>query len=275
VTLEEALTRVPGWDPSSGLLPSPLQSGKHNRAFRVQTRAGDFVVRLQAPGAGVLGVDRARESTLSALAAAHGIAPALVYAEPDGLCSITQFVCGEVWSPARMREPAALRRLAEALRSLHSIPTPEVAPFDVLALMRQHCERLGKADPAHGRSLEHLLRAAESQYESIGGSTRRPSIVHNDLHHSNIIDGGGLILIDWEYAAVTDPLFDLACVLAYYPETQTMGAMLLEHSGLASSATVAMLRTAAALFRTLNELWARVGRLGSRKSEPHLNGLEL
>jgi len=263
VTLEEALARVPGWDPSSGILPSPLQSGGHNRAFRVRTRAGDFVVRLQAPGAGVLGVDRAREATLSALAAAHGIAPPLVYAEPNGLCSITQFVCGEVWFPGRMREPVALRRLAETLRSLHSIAPPEVAPFDVLALIRQHCECLGKADPNHRRSLEHLLETAESQFESIGSSTRRPSIVHNDLHHSNIIDGGRLTLIDWEYAAVTDPLFDLACVLAYYPESQKMAAMLLEWSGLAACATVAMLRTSAALFRTLSDLWARVGHLNS------------
>ena len=31
-------------------------------------------------------------------------------------------------------------------------------------------------------------------------------------------------LIDWEYAAVGDPLIDLACLLAYYPQVLPHGA---------------------------------------------------
>ena len=261
--LEEALAWVPGYEP--GLtIAQPLPSGVHNRAFRIDTREGCFVLRLQPDGrAAILGANRQREAALHAAAATHGLAPGVVYADPGGQCLVTEYVAGRRWSADDMQDPAALERLGHLLRTLHAIDPPRVAPLRIDALIRQHCRRLARAFPAERAALRRLVADCAAQLEAIGSSRRRPAIVHNDLHHSNIIDGPRLVLIDWEYAGVGDPLFDLACVLAYYPESQKMAAMLLEWSGLAACATVAMLRTSAALFRTLSDLWARVGHLNS------------
>jgi thiamine kinase-like enzyme len=70
-----------------------------------------------------------------------------------------------------------------------------------------------------------------------------------------------LYLLDWEYAAVTDPLFDLACILAYYPQAAAFGDTLLEASGLAPVATPEMLRHATWLFVLLSYFWYRSRRL--------------
>jgi thiamine kinase-like enzyme len=35
-------------------------------------------------------------------------------------------------------------------------------------------------------------------------------LCHNDPYHLNFLDDGGLWLIDWEYAGMGDPLYDLA-----------------------------------------------------------------
>jgi thiamine kinase-like enzyme len=38
-----------------------------------------------------------------------------------------------------------------------------------------------------------------------------PALCHSDLHPLNLIDrGASLILLDWEYAHASDPLWDLA-----------------------------------------------------------------
>ena len=262
MNLEDALPHVPGWRP--GAAPRRiLHSGVHNRAFRIDTPDGRFVVRLQAANAAVLGADHAREVLLHSVAARAGIAPPVVFADPQGRCLVTEYAEGTVWTAAEMRSQASLERLAELLRSLHSLEIPAVAPFRLDELIRQHCRRLAAAFPDERTALERLARDCMTQLEAVGGAKRAPAIVHNDLHHSNIIDGPRLVLVDWEYAGVADPLFDLACLLAYYPEARKMGGMLLECAGLGTSATVAMLRTAAALFRTLSDLWTRVGRLDS------------
>ena len=80
------------------------------------------------------------------------------------------------------------------------------------------------------------------------------ALVHNDLHHSNLIGTERLYLLDWEYAAVTDPLFDLACVLAYYPQATPHADALLDAARLAGIATPEMLRQATWLY-VLRELF--------------------
>lgn len=261
MTLEEALRQVPGWIEGQAAAPMPLPSGAHNKAFRVDTAAGRYVLRLQSANALRLGADHGREAVLQALAAAHGLAPAVVYAEPGGHCLITEYAAGAGWVPANMGDPASLERLGLLLRKLHALAPPAVAPLRLDALIRQHCERLSEAYPGERSALLALADRCDRQLRTIGSSTRPAAIVHNDLHHSNIIDGPRLALIDWEYAGVADPLFDLACVLAYYPEARKMDAMLLECTGLERAASVEMLRTATTLFRILSDLWSRVGRL--------------
>ena len=46
------------------------------------------------------------------------------------------------------------------------------------------------------------------------GST--PCLCHNDVHHLNIVGSAPVRLIDWEYAGVGEPLFDLASVCVYH-----------------------------------------------------------
>ena len=91
----------------------------------------------------------------------------------------------------------------------------------------------------------------------------RPTLFHSDPHHSNLIEleDGRLLLIDWEYAAVGDPLFDVACVLAYYPAATPHALRLLQAAGLAAQATPEMLEHEVWLYSLLGYLWYRARRL--------------
>ena len=66
------------------------------------------------------------------------------------------------------------------------------------------------------------MAAAGAALALCASAASKPAIVHNDLYHLNLIEAERIYLIDWEYAAVADPIFDLACVLAYYPQAERM-----------------------------------------------------
>jgi thiamine kinase len=266
---EHVLAHVPGYT-SGGLTAraSRLHGGTVNASFRVDTSAGRFVVRLHDALAKTLGANHQREAELHAAAAAAGLAPALVHIDPEHRFMVMEFVPGPVWSAQDFGRPDRLMRLGAALYSLHSVVPPAVAPFDIPAVLASHHERLAAAAPDERGWLAKLMRRADAALAESGTHGRPKVLVHNDLYHSNLIGEERLYLLDWEYAAVTDPLFDLACVLAYYPQATASADTLLDASGLASAATPEMLRQATWLFILLSYFWYRSRRLADPAAMP-------
>ena len=82
------------------------------------------------------------------------------------------------------------------------------------------------------------------------------------------VDAGQPRLIDWEYAAVADPLMDLACLVAYYPPVLVHGTALLRRSGLPGSVTLPVLEDLAGVYRLLSNLWYRRLELARRHPPP-------
>jgi thiamine kinase len=256
---DEALACVPGWEPGAKTLEiAPLAGGTANCAYRVRTRLGEFVLRLHEPQSTLLGVNRTSELALHAAAARAGIAPPLVGVDPAGRFLITEYSHGSPWRADDMADATHLQRLAGRLQQLHTLPAPSVASYEPARLLRAHAERVSQADPTAAPLLMPWVHRAEGILEDCALAGRRPSIIHNDLHHSNILQAGSQIyLIDWEYAAVADPLFDLACLLAYYPAAAPHAQLLLDEIGLPGTALTPLYEVAW-LYMLLSYLWYRV-----------------
>lgn len=268
----EALLRVPGCENGSAPISiAQLFGGTTNAMFRVRTRRGVFVMRINEPDTTLLGIDRARELSLHAAAARAAIAPTLVYADPQMRFLITEYVEGHMWTAEDMADAGSLRRLATTLRRLHELSAPAVSAFDPSGLLRRHASRIALDEPEDAARIEAWVLRAQQIFADTGG--RSPCIVHNDLHHSNLI-GSGPKLIDWEYAAVADPLLDLACLLAWYPASAAHTVLLLEECGLAPHSTPTALADAAWAFLLLSYLWYRsrrlAGMLDGAGTERHL-----
>lgn len=256
------LARVPGCEQGTRPLAiAQLPGGTVNTSFRVHTRRGGFVVRLNGVAGAILGANHAREEQLQAAAAAAGVAPALLYVDAKHAFTITEFISGRIWGAARFAQPDSLRRLGKRLCALHDIIPPAVAPFDLAAILRAHCARLAAALPPERPLFARLLEQSEAMLARCASEQRESVIVHNDLQHSNLIEGDRLYLIDWEYAAVADPIFDVACVLAYYPRARPHAQELLCAAGLGGQASPAALTAATWLFVLLSFLWYRMRRL--------------
>jgi aminoglycoside phosphotransferase (APT) family kinase protein len=80
---------------------------------------------------------------------------------------------------------------------------------------------------------------------------------HGDLNASNVI-GPVPMLVDWEYAQLADPVYDLACLSVYYPG--------LRLRGITDANGAVRLRLHAQLFDSLNRLWEQSVLHGGRRN---------
>lgn len=268
---EEVLAHVPGFTAAGAAWAERLPGGTVNRSFRVQTDAGLFVARIHDEAAATLGAHHEREAKLHAVAAAAGLAPALLHVDPHHRFMIMEHVPGPTWTEADMSRPERLGQLGSTLRALHAVVPPDVAPFDIGAAIERLHGRLCAALPDEGAELSHFIDRARAALLLSDSARRAPVVIHNDLHHTNLMGTGGrLLLLDWEYGAVTDPLIDLACLLAYYPAAAPHAGSLLDASGLSGDATPAMLAAATWLCMLVSYFWYRVRRLAGPVSAQEL-----
>lgn len=260
---QDVLVHVPGFlAGGTQARAARMYGGTVNASYRVDTSAGRFVVRIHHSLGTALGADHEREAQLHAAAAAAGLAPALVHVDPAHRFMVMEYVSGAIWTAQDLSRPDRLTQLGAALNALHAVVPPVVAPFEIPAVLDIYYQPLMQAaDEEERRWFERLMAQATVALERSGTRERPKVLVHNDLYHSNLLGHDRLYLIDWEYAAVADPLFDLASLLAYYPQAAAYEDMLLEVSALADSATPEMLRHATWLYVLIAYFWYRSRRL--------------
>jgi thiamine kinase len=256
---EGLLQHVPGCENGDAPFSQELiGGGKVNRSFLVRTKRGRFVVRLNESVVADPGLDRERELLVQTVAAGAGIAPQIVYASPDRTCLITEYLEGRLWTPHYFTRMRDLRSLGARLKVMHSLTPPAIARFDPMASARRYAEVIVRTDPADGARIGNLLERGDEALQRSGSRERAGRVVHSDLHHANVLTADRIYFIDWEFAHVGDPLWDLACIVAYYPRAAAHGSLLLEASGLAEQAvTEAELAELTRVFNLLTYLWYR------------------
>jgi len=197
--LESSLGPVAG-------MPAPLEGGITNRNYRVTLGGEQYVVRQPGKDTGVLGIDRGAEHQASAAAAALGIAPA-VAASLDG-CLVTRFVACRPVTQAEVGERVA--EIARALRAFHESDVRLTTSFWVPDLLGEYAAVV----VARGHPLPRGFSRAVLAVARIEAAMPRARACpcHNDLLAANIIsanDDGRILIVDWEYAGMGDPRFDL------------------------------------------------------------------
>jgi thiamine kinase-like enzyme len=224
--LEEAAER---WVPGDGPVDiEPLTAGLVNDSWRVARAGRLYSLRLAGSDGEDLGLDRAWECRVLARAAAAGLAPAIACCEPGPGILIADWVSGRVWTVEETRTCENIRAMAQLLRTVHALPIPRPARVMNPAawILRYAAASLRQGVPA-GRS-QQLRAAADARLTRLAaGRQPRAVLCHGDLHRHNLRVGSGLVLFDWEYAHVTDPLWDLAGWAANNDWTDEFAAELL------------------------------------------------
>jgi thiamine kinase-like enzyme len=186
--------------------PVPVTGGITNRNFRATLGGEDYMIRRHGRDTALLGIVRDSETAATETAAALGIAPPVVAKVDGGL--VTRFVACSAVDSGQVR--ASIGELARALRRFHDSGLELQNTFWVPDLLDEYAEivreRGGSLPDAFAQALAASLRIAAAV------PLDAPCPCHNDLLPSNIIRAqadGSLLLVDWEYAGMGDPYFDL------------------------------------------------------------------
>ncbi len=96
-----------------------LPGGLTNRNYKVSAGGEAYVLRIAGAGTHHY-IDRAAEARNAGLAAAIGIAPELLYLDPESGLMLTRFIAGSVpLRAADLRRPELLRSAVGLLKRLH------------------------------------------------------------------------------------------------------------------------------------------------------------
>lgn len=208
--LDEVIARVPRFDTVGAMSATKLSDGLTNESYLLDADGDRFVVRIAGDHTDVLGIDRQREAAALQRASDAGIAPETVaFLLPEGH-SVTRFVDGA--RPVTIdeaRSESFIIRMARRLREIHALDPidGEFHPYtDISRWLELADERGIPRSPRLAPVLERVERVRLDRQLALDTLV----LCHNDSYHLNVLDDGELWIIDWEYAGMGDPFFDLA-----------------------------------------------------------------
>lgn len=200
----------------------PLAGGITNHNYRVAAGGRAFVARL-CEDRPLLGIDRRNEVVCQRAAHACGVAPEVVHHE-DGVL-VSACIEARTLTPEGVRDPAFVPRLAAVLHRLHDawdVLCGEMLYFSAFQTVRTYARNARELGAKLPPDLDDLLDDARRLARRVAPFV--PVLCHNDLLAANVLDDGRLVwLVDWEYAGMGHPLFDLAGVsgnCAFPPELE-------------------------------------------------------
>jgi thiamine kinase-like enzyme len=261
-----ALERVLGADVARRATLQELEGGVKKRSYLLSAGDRRWVLRLPAPGADAL-LDLATEAAVMRAAAAAGLAPEVVAVDAEAGILVTDYRAARAWSVSDAREPRNIERAAALLRELHALEV--AAPtFAAERIARGYVAELsagvyvGRArfDAREQSWIEELLDRAR-HYDATYPPT---ALCHNDLVAANVLDDGRLVLVDFEYAARSAPVLDLANLAAMNEYgAHERRALLAAYRGTDHGEGISEpeLERVVRLVRLMGFFWARLGEL--------------
>lgn len=234
---------------------SRIKGGLTNESWLVKAGGQQVVVRLSNADERSLRIDRRSEQRVLEAVEQAGIGAAVLYSNPQERVLVTRYIPGRTWTREDTLLERNIRHLAVLLQRLHALPIPVgVAQTDLPGIVEGYWSTLdarGLEDPPGPLNRDEVRKLARALSD---GAVRR--LCHNDVHHLNLVDTGRLWLLDWEYAGIGDPCFDLASICCYHDYPEAERRLLLQHYyGRECDAAYARLELACWLFDYIRQLW--------------------
>ena len=229
--LRGMIARVPVLAGASELMVSMLPGGLSNTTYLVVADGVECVVRITGHNGEVLGIDREREAVIARRAADAGIGPEVLdFFLPEGH-SVTRYLAdAHPLSESEFASADMIPRVAARLKQVHQLdPVDSVFnPYENIARWLVVADEVGTPRPQRLGAL--LGQVAQIERSHVANRVITNVLCHNDTFYRNYLDDGTLWLIDWEFAAMGDPLYDLAGV-SYRIDSASRDLLLREYFG--------------------------------------------
>jgi thiamine kinase-like enzyme len=202
--LEKVLAQLwPGREP----VLTPITSGITNANVKVDVDGEAFVVRLPGADTELLGIDRHAELEATRTAAAAGVGPEVVdFVEG---CLVTRFVEGTPIPEEDLQREEVLELVVRSVRAIHAAP-PIPSAFPVFRIVERYRALAAERSVPIPAAYDRAQALAERIEGAFGVNPMPETTCHNDLLNANFLrDGDHVWIVDYEYAGVGDPFFDL------------------------------------------------------------------
>lgn len=202
--------------------------GLTNRTYKVETDDLSYMVRLPGEGTEEI-INRRDEKVSTELACNEEIDAKLYYFDPETGVKVSEYIeSSETMCPERIREESNIKRVAAIFKRLHTSGVDTKVPFDVIDMAETYERFILKKG---GKMYDDY--AEVKAYIDDVKSNYMPSVTlvpcHNDALCENwILQGDRMYLIDWEYAGMNDPMWDLADVSLEAVFTAKMDKVMLD-----------------------------------------------
>ena len=188
-----------------------LQDGKTNRSFLVASGSFKAVIRVNAANSVSLGINRDRERKILQLLQTTGFVPKALFASDQVL--VTAYCEGRQWTQADLNNADNRRAVNSMLEQIQSIAAPNLKARNYVDYCTDYINQLVESPKLIENSKltesPELIETILSAAAEIDKTVWQPVICHHDLVPENIIvTATGLILLDWEYAAMGHPALD-------------------------------------------------------------------
>ena len=207
-----ALERVPLF---AGVRPGDIAverlGGLTNLNFKVTVPSGRYVLRLPGRGTDAY-VDRRAEAQNTRIAAEVGVAPDLVFADPERGIMLLRFVeDAREMTDAEIGQRSGLTLIADALRRLHGAPQRFLIDFRPFGQLDRYLGILSASGVPLPEGFEPAVEAARTLQPALDLAPEACVPCHCDLLADNLLrQGARLFVVDFEFSGNTDPLWDLA-----------------------------------------------------------------
>jgi thiamine kinase-like enzyme len=183
-------------------------AGMTNRTWRVTAGASDYVLRAPG-GSSQRYLSRRQEFHNAAVAAALGIAPALLHADPETGVTVQPFLADvRPLTAEDFGQPDIAAKVGTLLARLHRSGREFQGIMEAFPIIDTYMNLAADDRLRRLRDRAEPIRSAMEAHPV----ARVPS--HIDPNPANFLlrSDGTLLLIDWEYSAMCEPAWDLAAV---------------------------------------------------------------
>ncbi|BCH35401.1 choline/ethanolamine kinase [Mesorhizobium sp. L-8-10] len=187
--------------------PVERLGGLTNLVFRV----GDHCLRIPGKGTEEY-INRANEAQAAREAARAGVSPEVVFFDEKSGIMVTRFVAGaETLSPEGFKTiRGAPARAGRIFRKLHGSDAVFHFRFELFSMIDDYLKVLSTKEVSLPQGYHDVVREADTLRAALAAHPLPLAACHCDPLCENFLDTGDRMwVVDWEYAGMNDPMWDL------------------------------------------------------------------
>jgi thiamine kinase-like enzyme len=207
--IARVLAGIPGLAVSGDLAIERI-GGLTNRNYKVTLGPERYVLRLAGAGTSEY-IDRAAEAHNARVAAAAGVNAKVLHLEVESGTMLARYIDDSLtMSEAAFKDLGRVERAGSTFRRMHRHTEPFTGRFDVFAQIDEYLALLRRNQARIPDGYEALQKEADVARRVLSERPAMLSPCHNDPLAENFLDAPErMYLVDWEYAGMNDPMWDL------------------------------------------------------------------